>query len=171
MSRLFSAKTLTSILASQATWIIALAAVVPAAEVLTNLKLFEVTQSGDLVVIEGTWRNVTGGPSVVIPRANSVRIECHRSRRTCIEHIAKLIQPSDDSLGFVKQPNLFVKKQEFRVLEWSQNAIVAREQLRAADVDLRISLGDKTAERTFRETAARGARGANPDAIYLWRLE
>jgi len=62
-------------------------------------------------------------------------------------------------------------KEEFRVLEWPQNSIVARAQPRAADVDLRISLVDKTAERTSRETAARGAKGANPTGVHLWRLE
>jgi hypothetical protein len=152
-------------------WIIVLAAAGRTEEFRTNPKLFQVAQSGEVVIIEGTWRNVTGGPSVEVPRANSVRLECHRSLKTCIEHIAKLIRPSDDYLGLVKQPTLFVMKEDFRVLEWSQNAIVARAQPRAADVDLRISLVDKTAERTSRETTARGAEGAKPTAIYLWRLE
>jgi hypothetical protein len=154
-----------------ATWVMAIIAVGRAEEVRTNPKLFQVAQSGEVVIIEGTWRNVTGGPSVEVPRANSVRLECRRSLMTCIEHIAKLIQPSDDSSGFVKQPTLFVMKEEFRVLEWSQTALVARAQPRAADMDLRISLVDRTAQRTSRETAARGAEGANPTAIHLWRLE
>src|SRR6476660_1514388 len=98
-------------------WIIALATLGRAEEIRTNPKLFQVAQSGEIVIIEGTWRNVTGGPSVEIPRVNSVRVECHRPLRTCVEHIAKLIQPSDDSSGLVKQPTLFVMKEEFRVLE------------------------------------------------------
>jgi hypothetical protein len=154
-----------------ATWVMALAAVGRAEEVRTNPKLFQVAQSGEIVIIEGTWRIATGGPSVEVPNANSVRVECHRSLRTCIEHIAKLIQPSDDASGLVKQPTLFVIKEEFRVLEWSQKAIIARAQPRAADIDLRISLVDRTAQRTSRETAARGAESGNPTAIHLWRLE
>ena len=58
-----------------ATWVVALAAVGRAEEVRTNPKLFRVVQSGDVVVIEGTWRSVTGNPSVEIPRANSARVE------------------------------------------------------------------------------------------------
>lgn len=152
-------------------WIVALATLGRAEEIRTNPKLFQVAQSREIIIIEGTWRNVTGGPSVQIPQANSVRVECHRNLKTCIEHIAKLIRPSDDSSGSIKQPTLFVMKEEFRVLEWSQNSIVARAQPRAADVDLRISLVDKTAERTSRETAARGAKGANLTSVHLWMLE
>jgi len=142
-----------------------------AQEVRTNPKLFRFEDSGGLVVIEGTWRVATGAPSVEVPRTNSVRVECHRARKKCTEHIAKLIRASDDSSGFVKQSTLLLMKEEFRVVEWSQDVTVARAEPRAADVELRISLVDRTAERTSRETSARRAAGAKPAAIHVWRLE
>ena len=142
-----------------------------AEEVRTNPKLFQVGDSGAVVVIEGTWRIVTGRPSVEIPHVNSVRVECHRAARQCVEYAAKLIGPSDDASGFVKRSTLFLMREEFRVLEWSQDVIVARAEPRAADVELRISLVDRTAERMSRETAARGAQGANPTGLNVWRLE
>lgn len=142
-----------------------------AEEVRTNAKLFRVEDSGVLVVIEGTWRATTAAPSVEVPRTNSVRAECHRTSRKCVEHIAKLIRPSEDSSGFVKEPTLLLMKEEFVVVEWSEDVIVARAKPRAADVELRISLKNRTAERTSRETSARGATGADPAALHVWRLE
>lgn len=150
---------------------VAVAAVtVEAQEVRTNPKLFRIEDSG-AVVIEGTWRVATGGPSREVPQTNSVRVECHRAGRKCVEHIAKLIRASDDSSGLVKQSTLLLMKEEFRVVEWSQTVIVARAEPRAADVELRISLVDRTAERTSRETKARGAAGANASLLHAWRLE
>jgi hypothetical protein len=62
-------------------------------------------------------------------------------------------------------------KEEFRVLEWSQTKIVARAEPRVADIDIRISLIDHSAERTSRETEVRGAIGADPLSIEQWILE
>jgi hypothetical protein len=62
-------------------------------------------------------------------------------------------------------------KEEFHVVDWSHDVIVARAESRAADIDLRISLVDRTAERTSRETAARGASQAKAEELHVWRLE
>ena len=150
---------------------VAAAGAAQADEVRTNPRLFQLKDSGATVIIEGTWRITTGAPSLEVPRANSVRLECHRTTKRCTEHIAKLIRPLDDSSGFVKESTLLLMNEEFRVVEWSQNVIVARAVPRAADVELRVSLVDRTAERTSRETSARGAHGANPAALHVWRLE
>jgi hypothetical protein len=62
-------------------------------------------------------------------------------------------------------------KEEFRILEWSESLVVARAEPRAADIELRISLIDRAAERTLRETGARGAQGSHFGKIEHWILD
>jgi hypothetical protein len=138
--------------------------------IVTGRKRVLVDDDGTFAVIEGMWRSTTGRPSIDMPAVNSVRIECEKSRRVCTEHVAKFLQPSDDLQGRVGQPHLFLMKETFRVLEWSPTRIIARAEPRAADIDLRISVADQSVERTSRETAARGATGADPSNIQQWRL-
>lgn len=57
---------------------------------------------------------------------------------------------------------LMVSTHEYEIVEWSRTVVVAVERPRAADIELRVSLEHKTAERTVRETGARGATGASP---------
>src|SRR5262249_12440041 len=123
------------------------------------------------LVLQGKWRNVTGRPSVTVPRVNSVRIECDKGSLICTEYIAKLIQKSDDPSSAVDQRYLFLMKEWFRILEWSDSVIAARAEPLAADIELRISLKDDAAERTSRETGARGAAGANPSKVEHWVLD
>jgi hypothetical protein len=66
---------------------------------------------------------------------------------------------------------MFLMKEPFRVIEWTATTIIAQAELRAADIHLRISLADESAERTSRETAARGAQGANPANVTKWVLQ
>jgi hypothetical protein len=99
-------------------------------------------------------------PTVEVPHVNSVRIECDRAARICNEYVAKFIQKSDDPIGAVERPSLLLMKEQFRVIEWTDTTISGRAEPRAADIDLRISLADRTAERTSRETASRGAQRA-----------
>ena len=63
------------------------------------------------------------------------------------------------------------QKEQFRVIEWTGTTIAARAEPRAADIDLRISLTNRTAERSSRETAARGAQGGNPQNVTQWVLQ
>jgi hypothetical protein len=71
----------------------------------------------------------------------------------------------------VKRPYLFLAKERFRVVEWTGTTIIARAEPRAADIDLRISLSERSAERTSRETSSRGAQDANPQNVTQWVLQ
>jgi hypothetical protein len=42
---------------------------------------------------------------------------------------------------------------------------------RAADIDLRISLADRSAKRTYRETGSRGGQGAKPAKVTQWVVQ
>ena len=127
--------------------------------------------SGSYLILQGKWRNVTESPSIVVPRVNTTRIECEKRTLRCDEYIAKLIEKSDDPTGFVERRYLWLMKEEFRILEWSESLVVARAEPRAADIELRISLIDRAAERTLRETGARGAQGSHFGKIEHWILD
>jgi hypothetical protein len=123
------------------------------------------------VVLQGAWRRTSHRPTVEVPYVNSVCIECDRTARICNEYVAKFIQKTDDPLGAVERPYLFLMKEQFRVIECTGTTIAARAEPRAADIDLRISLTNRMAERSSRETAARGAQGANPQNVTQWVLQ
>lgn len=153
-----------------ATGVLLLAGYAFGEQITTDRKQFFVSGDGRYVVLQGTWRRISQRATVEVPHVNSVRIECDQNARICNEYVAKFIQRSDDPISSVERPYLFLMKEQFRVLEWTETTITARAEPRAADIDLRISLVDRTAERTSRETASRGAQGANPQDVTQWVL-
>ncbi len=151
--------------------ILLLAVSVGGDQITTEQKNFLVSGDGRYVLLQGSWRRTSQRPSVEVPYVNSVRIECDRTARLCNEYVAKFVQKTDDPDGAVERPSLFLMKEQFRVIEWTRTSIAARAEPRAADIDLRISLTDRTAERSSRETASRGAQGANPQNVTQWVLQ
>ena len=141
------------------------------AEVTTDRKHFVLSNDRRHVVVQGAWHRISQRATVEVPRVNSVRIECDRTAGICNEYVAKFIQKADDPIEAVEQPHLFLMKEQFRVIEWTATTITARAQPRAADIHLSISLADESAERTSRETAARGAQGTNPANVTKWVLQ
>jgi hypothetical protein len=141
------------------------------AEIKTDQKQFVVATDRTSVMVHGTWHLITERPTVEVPRVNSVRIECERIAGVCNEYVAKFIQKTDDSTGTVERSRLFLMKEQFRVVEWTEAHITARAEPRAADIDLRISFPDHAAERTSRETASRGAKGANAQNVTHWVIK
>jgi len=159
------------IVALAAVLILLLTVSVRGEQIATDEKNVLVSGDGRSVVLQGTWRRTSQRPTVEVPHVNSVRIECDRTARICNEYVAKFIEKTDDLLGAVERPHLFLMKEQFRVMEWTGTTIAARAETRAADIDLRISLTDRTAERSSPETGARGAQGANPQNVTQWVLQ
>lgn len=62
-------------------------------------------------------------------------------------------------------------KEQFRVIEWTGTTITARAEPRAADIDLRISFADHSAEKASRKTESRGAKGANSQNVSHWVIQ
>ncbi|MEO8099532.1 MAG: hypothetical protein ABI811_17675 [Acidobacteriota bacterium] len=60
---------------------------------------------------------------------------------------------------------------EFKITEWTETLVRAVAQTRVADLELRISIPDESAERTVRETRARGVASSNPANVARWMLE
>jgi hypothetical protein len=141
------------------------------AEITTDQKQFVVSSDRRHVTVQGTWSPTSERATVEVPRVNSVRIECDRTIGVCNEYVAKFIQKTDDPAGTMERPYLFLMKERFRIITWTGKTITARAEPRAANIDLRISLADRSAERTSRETGARGAQGANSQNVTQWVLQ
>lgn len=129
---------------------------------------FDVAPSGHEVVLNGKWQTTFERVSAEVPRVNSVRIECYRASAICVEFLARMVERVNDPI--LDRPFLFANVQRYSVIEWTESHIVARAEPRAADVELRIAMLDKTAERTSRETSVRGATSANPTLVDHWVL-
>jgi hypothetical protein len=96
------------------------------AEITTDQKQFVISSDGRQVMIQGTWRLISQRATVEVPLVNSVRVECDRTTRVCNEYVAKLIQKTDDPTGTIERPYLFLMKEQFRVIEWTETTITAR---------------------------------------------
>ena len=141
------------------------------AEITTDQKQFVVSSDRRHVMVQGTWGRISERATVEVPRVNSVRIECDRTAGVCNEYVAKFIQKTDDPAVTMERPYLFLMKEQFRIITWTGTTITARAEPRAANIDLRISLADRSAERTSRETGSRGAQGANSQNVTQWVLQ
>jgi hypothetical protein len=121
------------------------------------------------VTFEGRWRTISESGSRSIPRLNTAVGYCEKATMTCNENIAKLYS-KDEWPG---HPNGFLRVAgtDFKVIEWSKDRIIARYEAPVADLELRISLSDGSAERSFRETKARGSDTADPKIAGHWVLE
>jgi hypothetical protein len=60
---------------------------------------------------------------------------------------------------------------EHQILEWSDTVVRTQAQPPAADIEIHISLVDRFAERSQRETSTRGALLADPSRVQHWTLE
>ncbi len=126
--------------------------------------------SENQVFLEGRWKEVSPIKNYkTTPKINTTSILCDKGSNSCIEHEACLATRKDNSI--LPYTLLYVQPTTYIITEWSDTVIKAKYEARAGDVELRISLADKSAEKSFRETSARGAMGANPDLIEHWILE
>ena len=66
---------------------------------------------------------------------------------------------------------LYNQEFTYQIIDWSEDTIKAKREPIVADVEITISLKDNFAEKSFRETKARGSDTANPDVYGKWVLE
>ena len=127
-----------------------------------------VTVDDSFLTFEGRWRTVSD-TGARIPRLNTAEGLCVKPTMTCTENIAKLYGENE----WPGQPRgiLKVASTYFKIIEWSNARIVARYDAPVADIELRISLADTAAERSFRETKARGSQTADSKNAGHWILE
>jgi hypothetical protein len=70
-----------------------------------------------------------------------------------------------------EKPQLMIVQTTYKIIHWSNDTISALYEAPVADVQLKISLGDKFVERHSRETKARGSKGADSKIYHALILE
>ena len=119
-----------------------------------------------LVFVQGRWKQTASSGSK-LARINTTYVICNKLSMTCEENTAALATPQDDPPANL----LYIVNITYKINEWSEDIIKARHEAPVADFELRISVRDKFAERSFRETKARGSETANPNVFGHWVLE
>lgn len=116
--------------------------------------------------LTGRWQKEDGSETR-IPPINSVRIDCDKVAMRCQEAIAVLSPPSSP---FGKANSLRAVLFSYEVRSWESTVIRASGTTKALDLDIVIDLKESTANRTARETTARGAVTSSPQR-YAWSLQ
>ena len=139
-----------------------------------NLGSKKVGEFKGYVVAEGHWRRMSGRTiQAKLPLLNATYIACDKQAKTCNEATAALYTPEDTlpGAGIRTLPSLSVLVLEYKIIDWSEGVIRAKSEGFEADIELRISVKDQFAERSFRETKAHGSDKSDPNIFESWMLE
>jgi hypothetical protein len=123
------------------------------------------------VAFEGRWSLTTSPEDSTLPAANSVQVRCWKEMGRCTEAIAMLYRKSDSNSMSDLSGRLSVIMFEHQITEWSDTVIRTQSQPPAADIEIRISLVDRSAELSQHETYVRGAYLADPKIVQHWILQ
>lgn len=106
-----------------------------------------------VATLDGRWRATTTreSPLPMPPVLNTTHVLCGKPEMVCTESIAMLRSDRQVTISEL-DPLLDVRTHEYQVVEWSGEVIHAVEQLPVGDLEIRISLPDKSAQRSYRET-------------------
>jgi len=129
----------------------------------------DIRSFGNYVSIQGRWKKTTKTNYHKLSRINSTYITCDKKSMTCKENTAVLVTPEDEP--DFKLRSLYIVDVTYRIINWSSDIINAKYEGLVADFEIRISIKDNYAERSFRETKARGSETADPNVYERWILE
>jgi len=133
-----------------------------------------IISNGGYVIVKGRWKK-SGGTSKLNtnnpPIINTVDVVCDKGSMTCEEYIAKLVTTKDIGSTYESPPMLTIDTTMFKVIDWSDDTIIAKASFFPSDYMLRISVKDNYAERLRQETKARGDKSADPNIYEKWLLE
>ncbi|HSW63493.1 MAG TPA: hypothetical protein VLH56_09320 [Dissulfurispiraceae bacterium] len=116
----------------------------------------------------GHWKAVTKPKEPVlqaVPQINAVDLRCYREDMICIETLASLYQKSDGNPEDL--PSLFPHRFVYKIVKWDESGLLAKSETSVANVELKVSLSDKTASRAMVDS--RGA--ATQTLAWSWVLE
>lgn len=101
---------------------------------------------GLYVLVSGRWEEAQGDSATVtlITPLNSVEVECHLNRRSCVEARTNLDRGDGDS------DFLFAASAEYEVVSSSDSIVVARAMIGVYETELRIDLGARSVQRFAR---------------------
>jgi hypothetical protein len=126
-------------------------------------------ETKSMVSFEGRWKAISQQKIEMLPPINTVVGHCNKKTLTCSETLALYYRPDDRTPS--GDPYLYPQTHDYRVIEWTSTRIIAREEAPVADIEIRISLVDKSIERSAKETTARGSMTADPNISRHWILE
>lgn len=132
----------------------------------------EILKDGQNVVVKGRWKSREGEDFVLMPKVNIVNIVCDKNLMVCTETIARLSSMEENE--FLKERNvnmLTMGTIPFKIIEWTDDGLVATYNAPVANVEIKISTKDNYAERSHRETSARGVETTDPENFVHWILE
>ena len=129
-------------------------------------KWFLIDEASSLVSFHGQWRPTAQAGILMNWAANTVEVTCDHASMQCEEVLALLYAPG----GAFPRHGLDLVRLTYRVSEWTDSIIRADRASPAGDFELRISLADKMAERSFRETRGRGSENADSSIVRNWVL-
>lgn len=124
----------------------------------------------EFVLAEGRWKALSGTNARIISKINFTSITCDRNNMTCNETISYVYAPkehgrTDDNY------KLYSLDFTYQVTDWTNDIIKAKFNAPVADTEITISLKDNFAEKSYRETKARGEETSNPEIYGKWVLE
>jgi len=92
---------------------------------------------------------------------------------TCKEIIAELVAPEEMfyKKGTLEAKKLFIDETDYKIVDWSDEIILAKYAAPVADFEIRIFIKAGLAIRNWRETKARGNQTADPNIYAEWILE
>ena len=124
----------------------------------------------EFVLVEGRWKTISATTVVErISNINFTSITCDLKNKTCNENLSLLQNPKENEL--YKKPMLYSLKFTYQITDWTNDIIKAKWDAPVADVEIIISLKDNIAEKSYRETKARGSETSNPNIYGKWVLE
>jgi hypothetical protein len=123
----------------------------------------------EFVFAEGRWKALPETKARIISRINFTSITCDRNNKTCKEIISLVYVPKEHRL--YENYILYSQNFTYQITDWTNDIIKAKWDAPVADVEITISLKDNFAEKSYRETKARGSESSNPDIYGKWVLE
>lgn len=130
-----------------------------------------IQKSDNYVFVEGRWKEKSGhSANKIIPRINFTNINCSKESMRCKETEALLWSPKENKL----HPGslLYTQSFDYIITEWtSEDVIKAERRPPVADIEIKISLKDDFAEKSYRETKARGSETADANMYGHWVLD
>jgi predicted small secreted protein len=128
-----------------------------------------ISKKANYVFAEGRWKALPGSRASIISKINFTSITCDRNNMTCNEIESLVFTPKEQPI--LKKNLLYNQEFSYEIIDWTDDIIKAKREAPVADIEITISIKDRFAEKSYRETKARGSDTADPNIYGKWILE
>lgn len=129
---------------------------------------FSLSVSSDITELTGRWVTDEVLEAPLLGRTNAAEISCSKQEMMCVESLAVLITPEENSR--MSSTFLMPLLGFYKVKTWTDSGIVAVSEKKVADVTLSIDLTGQKAARTYQEKRAGASGDAKPPRTVSWHL-